>query len=155
MPDQNAASRIQWHHAAEHMDDRGVMNSTSQPKSEIARRWTVIASGLLLLALALVVIYTGPNAFYSPVALVVVSAIGLAALLLQVWFRRDLPGYRSPLWLNVLGILAAMVSLFPTTFTSRPSRSTLSPSLLWSVLASAGRSSCRRFAAEEFEPGPQ
>lgn len=112
MPDQNAASRIQWHHAAEHMDDRGVMNSTSQPKSEIARRWTVIASGLLLLALALVVIYTGPNAFYSPVALVVVSAIGLAALLLQVWFRRDLPGYRSPLWLNVLGILAAMVSLF-------------------------------------------
>jgi hypothetical protein len=72
----------------------------------------VIASGLLLLALALVVIYTGPNAFLSPVALVVVSAIGLAALLLQVWFRRDLPNLHPPLWLNILGIFCAMVSLF-------------------------------------------
>jgi hypothetical protein len=71
----------------------------------------VIASGLLLLALALVVIYTGPNAFYSPVALVVVAAIGLAALLLQVWFRRDLP-IHSPLWLNIVGILCATVTLF-------------------------------------------
>ncbi|HYW37400.1 MAG TPA: hypothetical protein VE957_04740 [Terriglobales bacterium] len=81
-------------------------------RSGVARRWTVIASGLLLLALALVVIYTGPNAFLSPIALVVVAAIGLAALLLQVWFRRDLPNIHSPLWLNVLGILCAMVSLF-------------------------------------------
>ena len=72
----------------------------------------MIASGLLLLALALVVIYTGPNAFFSPIALVVVAAIGLAALLFQVWFRRDLPNIHSPLWLNVLGILCAMVSLF-------------------------------------------
>ena len=64
------------------------------------------------LALALIVIYTGPNAFLSPVALVVVAAIGLAALLLQVWFRRDLPNIHPPLWLNVLGILCAMVSLF-------------------------------------------
>jgi hypothetical protein len=72
----------------------------------------VIASGLLLLALALVVIYTGPNAFYSPIALVVVAAIGLAAVLLQVWFRRDLPNIRPPLWLNVLGIVFAMASLF-------------------------------------------
>ena len=77
-----------------------------------ARRWTVIASGLLLLALALVVIFTGPSAFFSPVAVVVVAAIGLAALLLQVRFRRDLPSIHSPLWLNVLGILCAMVSLF-------------------------------------------
>ena len=82
-----------------------------QPQSKVARRWTVIASGLLLLALALVMIYTEPSAFYSPVALVVVAAIGLAALLLQVWFRRELP-IHSPLWLNVLGILCAMVSLF-------------------------------------------
>ena len=50
--------------------------------------------------------------FLSPIALVVVAAIGLAALLLQVWFRRDLPNIHSPLWLNVLGILCAMVSLF-------------------------------------------
>jgi uncharacterized membrane protein len=77
----------------------------------ITRRWTVIASGLLILALALVVIYTGANAFFSPVALVVVAAIGLAAVLLQLWFRRELP-IHSPLWLNVLGIVCAIVSLF-------------------------------------------
>jgi len=86
--------------------------SNSNSTSKVARRWTVIASGLLLLALALVVIFTGPNAFYSPVALVVVAAIGLAAVLLQVRFRRDLPSIRSPLWLNVLGILCAMLTLF-------------------------------------------
>jgi hypothetical protein len=87
-------------------------HSQSRSNSKVARRWTVIASGLLLLALALVVIYTGPNAFLSPVALVVVAAIGLAALLLQVWFRGDLPNIHPPLWLNVLGILCAMLSLF-------------------------------------------
>jgi len=80
-------------------------------QSKVARRWRVIASGLLILALALVVIYTGPKAFMSPIAVVVVAAIGLAALLLQVWFRRDLPVH-SPLWLSILGILCAMVSLF-------------------------------------------
>ena len=77
----------------------------------VTRRWKVIASGLLLLALAVVVIYTRPNAFLSPIALVVVAAIGLAALLLQVRFRRDLPQVRSPLWLNVLGLLCAMLAL--------------------------------------------
>jgi drug/metabolite transporter (DMT)-like permease len=86
--------------------------SRSKSKSNVARRWTVIASGLLLLALALVVIYTEPNAFFSPVALVVVSAIGLAALLLQVRFRQEFPNIHSPLWLNVLGILCALASLF-------------------------------------------
>ena len=86
--------------------------SNSDSKSKVARRWTVIASGLLLLALALVVIYTGPNAFMSPVALVVVGAIGLAALLLQVRFRRELPNIHSPRWLNVLGLLCALVSVF-------------------------------------------
>ena len=77
-----------------------------------ARRWTVIASGLLLLALALVVIYTYPHAFSSPWALVVVAAIGLAAILLQVRFRKDLPSASSPLWLNILGVLCALFSLF-------------------------------------------
>jgi hypothetical protein len=33
-------------------------------------------------------------------------------LLFQVWFRRDLPNIHSPLWLNVLGIVCAMVALF-------------------------------------------
>ena len=108
---------VQWQNA-EWRGEFSVTGSGSQshaqsrPQSKVARRWTVIASGLLLLALALVVIYTGPNAFLSPVALVVVAAIGLAALLLQVWFRRDLPNIHPPLWLNVLGILCAMVALF-------------------------------------------
>ncbi len=93
-------------------ESQSSSGSSSSSNSKVARRWTVIASGLLLLALALVVIFTGPNAFYSPVALVVVAAIGLAALLLQVWFRQDLPSIHSPLWLNVLGILCAKASLF-------------------------------------------
>ncbi len=88
-----------------------TQSPTGSP-ANVERRWTVIASGLLLLALALVVIYTGPAAFLSPVALVTVAAIGLAALLLQVRFRRELPSIRPPLWLNVLGILCAMLSLF-------------------------------------------
>ncbi len=93
---------------------------SSAPRNEsqlrVARRWTVIASGLLLLALALVMIYTGPAAFYSPLALMVVAAIGLAALLLQLWFRRDLPNIHSPLGLNTLGIVCATISLFGDHF---------------------------------------
>jgi drug/metabolite transporter (DMT)-like permease len=81
------------------------------PASEVARRWTVIAAGLLVLALALVVLYTGPSAFLSPIALVVVAAIGLAALLLQVRFRQDLPDVRTPLGLNILGLFCAAGSL--------------------------------------------
>jgi hypothetical protein len=77
----------------------------------VARRWTVIASGLLILALALVVMYTNRTAFLSPIALVVVSAIGLAALLLQVRFRGDFPAVHSPLWLNVVGVICALVAV--------------------------------------------
>jgi uncharacterized membrane protein len=84
---------------------------TDPSSGEVARRWTVIASGLLILALALVVIFTRRSAFLSPLALVVVAAIGLAALLLQVRFHRDLPDVHSPLWLNVLGIALAAASL--------------------------------------------
>ena len=76
-----------------------------------ARRYTVIASGLLILALALVVIYTGRNAFLSPLALVVVSAIGLVALLLQLRFREGLAQVRAPFWLNLLGVLCAVFAL--------------------------------------------
>ena len=95
----------------EEIEHRQVTSSGDLSQTRVTGRWTVIASGLLLLALALVVIYTGPNAFFSPVALVVVAAIGLAALLLQVRFRRDLP-IHSPLWLNILGIVCAMATLF-------------------------------------------
>lgn len=83
----------------------------STPGPAQPRPNTIIASGLLLLALALVVIYTGPNAFLSPLALVVVAAIGLAALLLQLRFRRGLAHIRAPFWLNLVGLACAAVAL--------------------------------------------
>jgi uncharacterized membrane protein len=84
-------------------------NPTSAPKP---RRWSIVASGLLLLALALVVIYTSRAAFFSPLALVVVAAIGLAALLLQLRLRKD-PNetVRAPLWLNILGLGFAVAAV--------------------------------------------
>ena len=64
---------------------------------------------MLLLALSLVVIYTNRRAFFSPLALVVVAAIGLAALLLQLRLRKDLSStVHAPLWLNVLGVIFAI-----------------------------------------------
>ena len=71
----------------------------------------MIAAGLLILALALVVIYTNRGAFVSPIAMVVVAAIGFAALLFQVRFRHDMTGSLSPVWLNILGLLCALLAL--------------------------------------------
>jgi uncharacterized membrane protein len=87
-------------------------NPTPPPKS---RTWGVISAGLLLLALAIVVLYTSRPALSSPLALVVVAAIGLAALLLQLRLRKD--GHtpapvHAPLWLNVVGLVFAAVSIF-------------------------------------------
>ena len=84
------------------------------PKSSRApRRWTIFAAGLLLFALALVVIYTNPRAFMSPLALVVVAAIGLAALLLQLRLRRDVQKpVHAPFWLNVVGLVCAVAAVF-------------------------------------------
>ena len=85
-------------------------NPAASPKP---RRWTIIAAGLLIMALAVVVIYTSRPAFFSPLALVVVAAIGLAALLLQLRLRKDLTAeVRAPLWLNVLGLLLAIAAVF-------------------------------------------
>ena len=85
-------------------------NSAAAPTP---RRWTIFAAGFLLLALALVVIYTGRNAFLSPLALVVVAAIGLAALLLQLRLRKDSgTPVRAPMWLNVLGLVGAVAAIF-------------------------------------------
>jgi hypothetical protein len=82
-----------------------------------SRRPTILAAGLLLLALALVVIYTGRGAFRSPIALVVVAAIGLAALLLQLRLRQDLsPNVRAPLWLNALGVISAIAAVVVDVF---------------------------------------
>jgi uncharacterized membrane protein len=75
----------------------------------------VISAGLLLLALAIVVLYTSRPALSSPLALVVVAAIGLAALLLQLRLRKDgdTPApVHAPLWLNVIGLVFAVVSIF-------------------------------------------
>jgi hypothetical protein len=74
-----------------------------------------VAAALLLAALALVVIYTNRVAFLSPLALVVVAAIGLAALLLQLRLRPDVSSVpssvRGPLWLNALGVISALGAL--------------------------------------------
>ena len=87
--------------------------SNSTPRAARPRRWTIFGAGLLLLALALVVIYTSRNAFFSPLALVVVAAIGLAALLLQLRLRRDTgPPIRAPFWLNVLGLIFSVAAIF-------------------------------------------
>ena len=77
------------------------------------RRWTVFPAAFLLLALAVVVLYTSRNALLSPLALVVVAAIGLAALLLQLRLRKDLgKPVRAPLWLNFAGLIFALAAVF-------------------------------------------
>ncbi len=82
-----------------------------------SRGATVIAAGLLLAALGLVILYTSRVAFLSPLALVVVAAIGVAALLLQLRLRPDLSSVRAssargPLWLNAFGVVCAVGALF-------------------------------------------
>lgn len=82
------------------------------------RGTTIVAAGLLLAALALVVLYTDRGAFLSPLALVVIAAIGLAALLLQLRLRPDISSSsvrasaRGPLWLNAVGVVFAVGAVF-------------------------------------------
>ena len=82
-----------------------------ETSSVASRRWTVIASGLLVLAIALVVLYAGSTAFHSPLAVVVLAAIGFVAVLLQLRLRPE-SAVRAPRWLNVAGILCAVGALF-------------------------------------------
>jgi hypothetical protein len=94
-----------------------VPDDSSNPGLKPQRGATIIAAGLLLAALALVVLYTSRRAFLSPVALVVVAAIGMAALLLQLRLHPDpsSPGGasgRGPLWLNVFSVLCAIAAVF-------------------------------------------
>ena len=103
-------------------DAPSTPGSTPQPRGP-----TIIAAGLLLAALAVVVLYTSRRAFLSPAAMVVVAAIGVAALLLQRRLRPDLrpdlgPGAqsstaqasptRSPLHLNAAGVVFAIAAVF-------------------------------------------
>jgi len=91
------------------------------------RRSTIIAAGLLLLALAWVVIYTNRGAFLSPLALVVVAAIGVAALLLQLRLRPNVSAVpaqnasvRGSLWINALGVLFALAAVLSDLFHLAP-----------------------------------
>jgi hypothetical protein len=92
-------------------DDPSNPGPNPQPRDA-----TIVAAGLLLAALALVVLYTSRGALLSPVALVVVAAIGVAALLLQLRLRPDLSSVRTssargPLWFNALGVVFAVGAL--------------------------------------------
>ena len=85
-------------------------NAAVQPKP---RGWSLVAAGLLLLALVVVVVYTGHAAFSSPLAIVVLAAIGLAAVLLQLRLRKDVSSsVRAPFWLNAVGLVFALASVF-------------------------------------------
>ncbi len=76
------------------------------------RRWNVITSGLLVGALALVVTFTSRAAFFSPMAVVVIAAVGVMALLLQLRFRYPQRAKDVPLsgWLNVAGVVLAVTA---------------------------------------------
>src|SRR3954451_18645997 len=101
------------------------------------RRWTVIASGLLCGAMAMVVLFTNRGAFYSPLAVVVMGAVGLAAVLLQLRLQnRDKePTASSPAWLNILGILFALAAFFSDLLHIAPQ---LTESLALGAVASFG-----------------
>jgi drug/metabolite transporter (DMT)-like permease len=86
------------------------------------RRWTVIISGLLCGVLAVVVLFTNRAAFFSPLAVVVVAAIGLAAVLFQLRLRGHAaaPSVRQPLWLNLAGTLLAVAALLSDLLHEKP-----------------------------------
>lgn len=58
--------------------------------------------------------YTRRSAFFSPLAVVVVAAIGLVAVLLQLrFYNRGLSNpVQAPVWLNILGVGFALAALF-------------------------------------------
>jgi O-antigen/teichoic acid export membrane protein len=87
------------------------------------RRWTVIASGLLCGVLALVVLFTSPGAFFSPLAVVVMGAVGLVAVLLQVRLLQhqgQTQSSRSLAWLNGLGAVFALAAFVTDLFRLNP-----------------------------------
>lgn len=74
-----------------------------------SRRWTVLASGILCGVLALVVLFTSPRAFHSPIAVLVVACIGFVALLMQLRLDRGQAALAHPhTWLNSIGMLLAV-----------------------------------------------
>ena len=59
----------------------------------------------------------------------IVAAIGLAAVLLQLrFYNREQPKpLHAPLWLNLLGIVLAVLALFSDVFHLRPSVAEMMP----------------------------
>jgi len=98
-----------------------VSDPASNPRLK-PRRWRIFGAAVLIAALGVVVIYTSPGAFLSPVALVVVAAIGFAAVLMQLRLRQGpTASGRAPLWLNVLGIIFALTAVFADVLRLNPS----------------------------------
>ena len=95
---------------------------------------------MLCAALTLVVLFTSPAALHSPTTVVVMALIGTAAVLLQLRLRNDdeTRPVRSPLWLNVLGILLALGALFPAALHLGPR---LARALVFGAVASFAVSS--------------
>jgi drug/metabolite transporter (DMT)-like permease len=88
-------------------------NSSHLENGKHSRRWTVIFSGLLCGVLALVVIFTSRGGLSSPLAIVVLAAVGLLALILQLRLRRgeQRSPVHAPVSLNLVGILFALAAL--------------------------------------------
>ncbi|HEX6503315.1 MAG TPA: hypothetical protein VF011_08705 [Terriglobales bacterium] len=82
------------------------------PTHNKQRRWTVIASGLLVGALAIVVTFTTNAALVSPTAVAVVAAVGVMALILQLRLRfpQRSEEVHLPSWLNLAGGLLAITA---------------------------------------------
>ena len=99
-----------------------MSDAASNPRLK-PRRWRIFGAAVLIAALGVVVIYTSQGAFLSPVALVVVAAIGFAAVLMQFRLRQGptASGRRAPLWLNVLGIIFALAAVFADVLRLNPS----------------------------------
>jgi drug/metabolite transporter (DMT)-like permease len=98
-----------------------VADAPSNPRLK-PRRWRIFGAAVLIAALGLVVIYTSRGAFLSPVALVVVAAIGFAAVLMQLRLRQGpTAAGRAPWWLNVLGIIFALAAVFADVLRLNPS----------------------------------
>ena len=99
----------------------------------------MIVSGLLCGVLALVVIYTNRGGLSSPLAIVVLAAVGLLALVVRLRLRRgEQRAVHAPVWLNAAGIIAALAALFCDF---RHVRADLAPSLALVAVLCFGLSS--------------
>ncbi len=120
------------------------------------RRWTVIVSGLLCAVLALVVIYSTRGGLSSPLAIVVLAAVGLLALILQLRLRGGVQrtGVRPPAWLNIAGILCAVAALGADVARIRSDIASLLALLAVACFAVSGASVLQGLRQETVNPEP-